>query len=63
MRINPLTQTKDCIDMTELDSHADTCEVNNAARILEYTDQVAEVSKFSNTLPPLQNIPIVKAPS
>jgi fructose-bisphosphate aldolase class 1 len=31
----------------ELDSHADTCGVNNIARILEYTGQVAEVRIFT----------------
>ncbi len=45
----------------ELDSHADTCGVNNIARILEYTGQVAEVSGFSHALQTLEDIPIVKA--
>jgi len=44
----------------ELDPHADTCGVNHIAKILEYTDQVAEVSEFANSMQPLQNIPIVK---
>ncbi len=45
----------------ELDSHADTCAVNNIARIIEYTGGVAEVSGFSPSLETLTNIPIVKA--
>ena len=45
----------------ELDSHADTCGVNEVARILEYSGQVAEVSGFSDTMEPLRDIPIVKA--
>jgi hypothetical protein len=32
----------------ELDSHADTCGVNDAAYIIEYLGQVAEVYGFSN---------------
>jgi hypothetical protein len=40
----------------ELDSHADTCGVNDVARILAYTDQVAEVSGFANSLDSLKNI-------
>jgi hypothetical protein len=42
-------------------SHADTCGVNGVARILEYTGQVAEASGFTNSLEPLQDIPIVNA--
>jgi hypothetical protein len=46
----------------ELDSHADTCGVNDVARILAYTDQVAEVSGFVNSQDSLKNnIPIIKA--
>jgi hypothetical protein len=45
----------------ELDSHADTCGINNTARILEYTNQAAEVSGLANSMEPIQNIPIVKA--
>jgi hypothetical protein len=45
----------------ELDSHADTCGVNDTALILEYTGQEAEVSGFSPSLQTLENIPIVKA--
>jgi hypothetical protein len=45
----------------ELDTHADTCGVNNVARILEFMGQVAEVSGFANSMQALQDIPIVKA--
>jgi hypothetical protein len=44
-----------------LDSHADSCGVNEVARILEYSGQVAEVSGFSDTMEPLRDIPIIKA--
>jgi hypothetical protein len=46
---------------TALDSHADTCGVKNTAWILEYTNQVAEVSGYANSMEPIQNVPIVKA--
>ena len=45
----------------ELDSHADTCGVNNVARILEFHGQVAQVSGFSDSMTPMKDIPIVKA--
>jgi hypothetical protein len=45
----------------ELDSHADTCAVNETALILEYTDRVVDVGPFSNDYQPLEEIPIVKA--
>jgi hypothetical protein len=45
----------------ELDSHADTCGVNDTAKILEYSGQVAEVSGFANTLDSIKDVPIVKA--
>ena len=45
----------------ELDSHTNTCGVNEVARILEYPGQVAEVSGFANSLEPLKNVPVVKA--
>ncbi len=44
----------------ELDSHADTCGLNNVAKILEFHGQVAEVSGFSNAIETLQDMPIVK---
>jgi hypothetical protein len=44
----------------ELDSHADTCGLNNVARILEFHGQVADVSGFSNAMQSLHDIPIVK---
>jgi len=45
----------------ELDTHADTCGLNEVARVLEYSGQVVEVSGFANTMQPLSDIPIVKA--
>ncbi len=45
----------------ELDTHADTCGLNEVARILEYTGQVAEVSGFANSMQSIQDVPIVKA--
>ncbi len=43
-----------------MDSHVDTCGLNNVARILEFHGQVAEVSGFSNAMESLPDIPIVK---
>ena len=45
----------------ELDSHADTCGVGSAARIIEYTGQTVEVSGFSTSMDSIKNVPIVKA--
>jgi hypothetical protein len=45
----------------ELDTHADTCGVNNVAHILSYTGKVAHVSAFSPQLAVMPDIPIVKA--
>lgn len=47
--------------LAELDSHADTCALNETALILEYTDRVVDVKPFSNDYQPLEEIPIVKA--
>jgi hypothetical protein len=44
----------------ELDSHADTCGLNNVAQILEFHGQVADVSRFSTAMQSLHDIPIVK---
>jgi hypothetical protein len=44
----------------ELDSHADTCGVNNIAKVLEYTNQLAEVTGFANSLEPLKTSPLSK---
>jgi hypothetical protein len=52
-------EIKEC--KAKLDSHADTCHVNNVTRILEYYGQVAEVSGFANSLDPIQDVPIVNA--
>ncbi len=46
---------------SELDSQANTCGVNDVARILEYSGQVVKVSGFANNMEVLQDIPIVKA--
>ena len=45
----------------ELDTHANTCGVNDVARILEYTGQVAKVSWFTNSLESIKDVPVVKA--
>ena len=45
----------------ELDSHADTCAVNDTAYVLEYSGVTAEVAPFSQAYDKMQNIPIVKA--
>jgi hypothetical protein len=44
-----------------LDSHADSCGVNHEAKILETYGQAAEVSEFSDSCQPLQDVPMVKA--
>jgi hypothetical protein len=46
--------------IAELNSHADTCAINNFACVLEYTSKIAEVSGFSPSLDTMTNIPIVK---
>jgi hypothetical protein len=45
----------------ELDSHADTCGVGSAARIIGYTGQTVKVSGFSTSMDSIKNVPIVKA--
>ena len=45
----------------EFDSHADTCGVNDTARVLSYTGKVVQVSAYSPTVMKLENIPIVSA--
>jgi hypothetical protein len=45
----------------ELDTHADTCGLNDVAKVLEYTGQVAEVSGFANSMQAIRDVPIVKA--
>jgi hypothetical protein len=45
----------------ELDSHTDTCGVNNVARIFSYTGKIAHVSAYSPKLDTMKNIPIVRA--
>lgn len=45
----------------ELDSHADTCIAGPNCIVLEYTDQVVNVSAYSEPLDTMENIPIVTA--
>ncbi len=45
----------------ELDSHADTCVAGPNCIILEYTDQVVNVSAYSDHLDTMENIPVVTA--
>lgn len=45
----------------ELDTHADTCGVNNVARVLSYTRKTAHVSPFTPELSQMRDVPIVKA--
>jgi hypothetical protein len=56
-----MQQITESFGRAELDSHADTCGVNEVARILENNTQVAEVTGFANSFQPLKDIPIVKA--
>jgi hypothetical protein len=59
-----LFQTNELIPLmrhAEVDSHADTCRVNNTARIVSYTGKGAHVSAYSPELEVLKDIPIVKA--
>ncbi len=61
LQIGAISQNTVKIGKAELDSHADTCGVHDMALVLEYTNQVAEVLGFANSMEPLQDIPIVKA--
>jgi hypothetical protein len=45
----------------ELDSHADTCVAGQNCIVVEYTDQVTNVSAFSPDFDILQDVPIVTA--
>jgi hypothetical protein len=45
----------------EFDTHADTCGVNNVARIISYTGKTAHVSPFTPDLEKIRDVPIVKA--
>jgi hypothetical protein len=45
----------------EFDTHADTCGVNNVARIINYTGKTAHVSRFTPDLEKIKGVPIVKA--
>jgi hypothetical protein len=46
---------------TEFDSHADTCGVNDTAKVLSYTGKLVKVSAYSPMVKKLENIPIVSA--
>ena len=56
-----MQQLTESFGRSELDSHADMCGVTELARILEYTNQVVEVTGFVNSFQPLKDKPIVKA--
>jgi len=57
-----LKELPDIVHSTcELDSHADTCVAGPNCLVLEYTDQVVNVSAYSDQLDTMQNIPIVTA--
>jgi hypothetical protein len=45
----------------ELDSHADTCVAGPNCLILEYTDQVVNVSAYSDELDTMTDVPVVTA--
>ncbi len=45
----------------EFDSHADTCGVNDIAKILSYTGKVVQVSAYSPKIEKLEDIPVVSA--
>ncbi len=47
--------------ISELDSHADTCIAGPSCIVLEYTDQVVNISAYSEQLDTMENIPIVTA--
>jgi hypothetical protein len=44
----------------ELDSHADTIVLGSNAVILQYTSRECDVSPYSDSYDPIQNVPIVK---
>ncbi len=46
---------------TRLDLFVDTCAVYDTAYILEYTDQVVDVTQFVDNYQPMREIPTVKA--
>ena len=44
----------------ELDTRADTVCAGKASRVIEYTDQVCDVSPFTSEYEPMRNIPTAK---
>jgi hypothetical protein len=56
-----LGSTSRTLCRAELDSHADTCSLNETAYVIEYLGKVAEVSGFTSSLNTIRDVPIVKA--
>jgi hypothetical protein len=54
-------QVMDSSCKAELDTHADTCGVDNVARIISYTGRTVHVSPFTPGLEKIKDVPIVKA--
>ena len=44
----------------EIDIRADTICAGKASRVIEYTDQVCDVSPFTSEYEPMRNIPVAK---
>ena len=44
----------------EIDTRADTICAGKASRVIEYTDQVCDVSPFTSEYEPMRNIPVAK---
>jgi hypothetical protein len=59
--VSALQQGLDRSCRAEFDTHADTCGVNNVARIISYTGKTAHVSPFTPDLNKIKDVPIVKA--
>ena len=62
--VSVLKQQQQVMDRScraEFDTHADTCGVNNIARIISYTGKTAHVSPFTPDLEKIRDVPIVKA--
>ncbi len=47
--------------LCELDSHFDTCVAGPNCIILEYTDQVVNVTSYSDQLDTIKNVPVITA--
>ena len=64
IKVEQLTQKEKgqvYVDVTELDSHADTNVVGRNTLLISYTDRVCEVSPYSNEYQPKKKVPIVSA--